>query len=68
MQKTGYIAGIARGHNAGVWLLKNGEIVFSIEEERLTRQKYDGGPFASILKILDYTDKIDFLVIKIFFF
>jgi carbamoyltransferase len=64
MQKTGYIAGIARGHNAGVCLLKDGEIVFSIEEERLTRQKYDGGPFASILKILDYTDKIDYLVIS----
>lgn len=60
---TGYIAGIARGHNAGVCLLKDGEIVFSIEEERLTRQKYDGGPYASIKKILEYTDKIDYLVI-----
>jgi len=60
---TGYIAGIARGHNAGVCLLKDGEIVFSIEEERLTRKKYDGGPLASILKILEYTDKIDYLVI-----
>lgn len=60
---TGYIAGITRGHNAGVCLLKDGEIVFSIEEERLTRQKYDGGPYASIKKILDYTDKIDYLVI-----
>jgi carbamoyltransferase len=61
---TGYIAGIARGHNAGVCLLKDGEIVFSIEEERLTRFKYDGGPFASIIKILEYTDKIDYLVIS----
>lgn len=60
---TGYIAGIARGHNAGVCLLKDGEIVFSIEEERLTRQKYDGGPYASIKKILEYTDKIDYLVV-----
>ena len=60
---TGYIAGIARGHNAGVCLLKDGEIVFSIEEERLTRVKYDGGPYASIRKILDYTDKIDYLVV-----
>ena len=50
--KTGYIVGITRGHNAGVCLLKDGEIVFSIEEERLSRQKYDGGPFASIYKIL----------------
>ena len=64
MNKTGYIAGIARGHNAGVCLLKDGEIVFSIEEERLTRHKYDGGPLASIVKLLEYTDKIDYLVIS----
>jgi len=64
MNKTGYIAGIARGHNAGVCLLKDGEIVFAIEEERLSRYKYDGGPLASMVKILDYTDKIDYLVIS----
>lgn len=58
-----WIAAITRGHNGGVCLLKNGEIVFSIEEERLSRKKYDGGPFASMLKILEYTDKIDYLVI-----
>ena len=58
-----WIAGIARGHNAGVCLLKNGEIVFSIEEERLSRTKYDGGPYAGIVKILDYTDKLDYLVV-----
>jgi carbamoyltransferase len=61
--KTGWIAAIARGHNAGVCLLKDGEVIFSIEEERLTRQKYDGGPYASMMKILEYTDKIDYLVI-----
>ena len=44
-------------------MLKNGEIIFSIEEERLSRKKYDGGPLAAMLKILDYTDKIDYLVI-----
>ena len=62
--KPVWIAGIARGHNAGVCLLKDGEIVFSIEEERLTRRKYDGGPLASLLKIMDYTDKLDFLCIS----
>lgn len=61
--KPVWIAGIARGHNAGVCLLKDGEIVFSIEEERLTRQKYDGGPYASMLKILEYTDHLDYLVV-----
>lgn len=62
-QKPIWIAAIARGHNSGVCLLKDGEVVFSIEEERLSRQKYDGGPFASMVKILEYTDKIDYLVI-----
>ena len=63
-KKPIWIAAIARGHNSGVCLLKDGEVVFSIEEERLTRMKYDGTPFASIVKILEYTDKIDFLVIS----
>lgn len=58
-----WIAAIARGHNAGVALLKDGEVVFSIEEERLSRHKYDGGPFASMVKILEYTNKLDYLVI-----
>ena len=58
-----WIAGITRGHNAGVCLLKDGEIVFSSEEERFSRQKYDGGPYASMIKILDYTDKLDYIVI-----
>lgn len=62
-KKSLWIAAIARGHNAGVCLLKDGEIVFSIEEERLTRQKYDGGPYASMLKIKEYTDKIDYLIV-----
>lgn len=62
-KKPVWIAGIARGHNAGVCLLKDGEIVFSIEEERLSRQKYDGGPFASMVKILEYTDRLDYLVV-----
>ena len=62
-RKPVWIAGIARGHNAGVCLLKDGEVVFSIEEERLSRQKYDGGPYASMVKILEYTDRLDYLVV-----
>lgn len=61
--KTGWIAALTRGHNSGVCLLKDGKIVFAIEEERLSRHKYDGGPFASMVKILEYTDKIDYLMI-----
>ena len=63
MENDIWIAGLARGHNSSVCLLKNGEIVLSIEEERLSRRKYDGGPFAAMVKILDYTDKLDYLVI-----
>ena len=58
-----WIAGITRGHNGGVCLLKDGEIVFAIEEERLSRQKYDGGPYASMIKILEYTDKLDYIFV-----
>ena len=60
---TQWIAAFARGHNSGVSLLKDGEVVLSIEEERLSRKKYDGGPLASMVKILDYTDRLDYLVI-----
>jgi len=63
MKKTGWIAAVTRGHNAGVCLLKDGEIVFAVEEERLSRHKYDGGPFASMVKILDYTNTLDYLMI-----
>lgn len=60
---TQWIAGITRGHNGSVCLLKDGEVVFYVEEERLSRKKYDGGPLAGLLKIKEYTDKIDYLVI-----
>ena len=60
---TQWIAAIARGHNAGVCLLKDGELVFALEEERISRNKYDGGPYATMMKILDYTDRLDYLVI-----
>jgi carbamoyltransferase len=60
---TQWIAAVARGHNSGICLLKDGELVISIEEERLSRHKYDGGPLASMVKILEYTDKLDYLVI-----
>lgn len=63
-KKPLWIAGVARGHNAGVCLMKDGEIVFSIEEERLTRRKYDGGPLASMMKILEYTNELDYIVIS----
>jgi carbamoyltransferase len=60
---SGYILGISRGHNAGVCLLKDGNIIFASEEERFTRHKYDGGPLATMIKVKEYTDKIDALII-----
>ena len=60
---TQWIGAITRGHNGGAVLLKDGKIVFAIEEERLTRKKYDGGPLAAMTKFLDYTDKLDYLVV-----
>lgn len=58
-----WIAGVTRGHNGAVCLLRDGEIVFSSEEERFSRHKYDGGPYAAMIKILDYTNRLDYLVI-----
>ena len=63
MKKDIWIAGITRGHNGSVCLLKNGEIVFAIEEERISRFKYDGTPLATMVKILEYTDKLDYIVL-----
>ena len=63
-KETGYILGISRGHNAGACLLKDGEIVFSIEEERLTRHKYDGGPYAAMMKVKEYTDSVDYIFVS----
>jgi carbamoyltransferase len=58
-----WIAGITRGHNGATCLLKDGELVFYIEEERLSRKKYDGSPLAGMMKIKEYTDKLDYLVV-----
>ena len=62
--QTWYILGISRGHNAGACLLKDGKIVFALEEERLSRQKYDGGPYACMMKVKEYTDKLDYIFIS----
>ena len=59
-----WIGSVNLGHNAGVCLLKDGEIIFSVEEERLSKSKHDGGPMLSLMKILDYTDKIDYLIVS----
>jgi carbamoyltransferase len=46
------ILAINPGHNGSAALLSDGKLVYYIEEERLTRMKYDGNPFKAILDIL----------------
>lgn len=46
------ILGINPGHNGSAALLVDGEVVYYVEEERLSRQKYDGNPFRGMLDIM----------------
>jgi len=55
------ILGINPGHNGAAALLVDGNLEFYIEEERLSRSKYDGNPFRGILKALEYG--VDILVL-----
>lgn len=48
-----YTLSISDGHNASVSLSKNGEVVFAISEERLTRKKNHFGWPSSTLKHID---------------
>lgn len=57
------IAAVARGHNGSTTLLKDGEVIFYLEEERLSRMKYDGSPLLGLSKIFDYVDHIDHLIV-----
>ena len=51
------IIGIHDGHNASACLIKNGEIITAIGEERLTRNKHQYGfPFKSIEKIFQISN------------
>lgn len=54
-----YVVGISREHHANVCLLKHGKVIYSLQEERLSRYKYDGEPFLSILKLKDFTKEIN---------
>ena len=51
--------GVSRVHNSAVSLLKDGEIVFHIENERLSNLKYDGLPFHTLSKLPEYTNHVD---------
>ena len=50
-----FVLGIWDGHDAGAALLRGGEIVFAINEERLSRRKLEVGfPQRSIMACLDF--------------
>lgn len=57
------ILSVARGHNGSTTLMQDGKIIFYLEEERLSRFKYDGSPLMGIKKAFETVDKIDHLVI-----
>lgn len=50
------------GHNGSACLVEDGKVVFYVEEERLSRLKYDGNPFRAALHALQ-DHKIDYLVL-----
>lgn len=57
------IAAVARGHNGSTTLLVDGKVVFYLEEERLSKFKYDGSPLLGLSKVFEYVDHIDHLVV-----
>ena len=59
MSKPIVTVGVSRVHNSAVCLMIDGEIVFHIENERLSNIKYDAYPFHALSRIPDYVDHID---------
>lgn len=57
------IVSCVRGHNASTTLMIDGEVIFYVEEERLSRMKHDGSPLLGLLKVFEYVDHIDHLVV-----
>jgi len=56
------ILAVNPGHNGSAALVSDGKLISYIEEERLTREKYDGNPFMGMLHIMK-EHPIDILVI-----
>jgi carbamoyltransferase len=56
------VLGISVGHNGAAALVSDGELVYYLEEERLSRYKRDGNPFRAMVDICSKY-KVDELVI-----
>lgn len=59
-----WILGISTAeHDASICLLKDGEIVLVLQEERTSRVKHDSHlPLSCLREVKRYTDKIDYLI------
>jgi carbamoyltransferase len=58
------IVGINKSpHNSSVVLMKDNDIIFHIESERISHMKYDGFPFSAMSKIKDYVDHVDVIAL-----
>ena len=58
-----WLLAINTGHNGATALYKDSELIFYVEEDRLSRWKYDGNPYLGLEKAYDYTDHVDYLII-----
>ena len=65
-----YILGVNISHHASVCLLKDGEVVFYLEDDRLSGDKeaewWVGHDMPSLEKILEYTDYVDYVAVSSF--
>lgn len=61
------VLGISDNHDSGACLIKDGQIISAVNEERLTREKLEGGfPYLSIEKVIEDSkislQDIDFVI------
>ena len=61
--KNYVILSVARGHNGSATLMVDGQVIWYLEEERLSRRKYDGSPLMAMQKALEFVDHIDELIV-----
>ena len=54
-----WILGVNRSHDAAICLMKDNDVVLSIQEERLTHVKYDREVFNALDKVAEITKEID---------
>ena len=53
------IVGVNRHHDAAVCFLKDGQVDFFIEEERLNGLKHEGAVFEGLLHLRKITDEVN---------